>query len=96
MKIVYVGMSADLVHPGHLNVLNQAAKLGQVVVGVLTDSAIASYKRLPYMNYDQRAEVVSNLKSVNKVIPQDTLDYTKNLKRLKLVYLVEWLTFALM
>jgi len=88
MKIVYVGMSADLVHPGHLNVLNQAAKLGQVVVGVLTDSAIASYKRLPYMNYDQRAEVVSNLKSVNKVIPQDTLDYTKNLKRLKPDYVV--------
>jgi phosphoenolpyruvate phosphomutase / 2-hydroxyethylphosphonate cytidylyltransferase len=88
MKIVYVGMSADLVHPGHLNILNQAAKLGQVVVGVLTDSAIASYKRLPYMNYDSRAEVVSNLKSVNKVIPQDTLDYTKNLRALKPDYVV--------
>ena len=88
MKKVYVGMSADLIHPGHLNVLNTAAELGQVVVGVLTDSAIASYKRLPYMNFEQRAEIVSNLKSVYEVIPQDTLDYTNNLIALKPNYVV--------
>jgi phosphoenolpyruvate phosphomutase len=88
VKKVYVGMSADLIHPGHLNVLNAAAELGQVVVGVLTDSAIASYKRLPFMNYEQRSEIVSNLKSVYEVIPQDTLDYTKNLKALKPDYVV--------
>jgi phosphoenolpyruvate mutase len=58
------------------------------VVGVLTDSAIASYKRLPYMNYEQRAEIVSNLKPVYEVIPQETLDYTKNLKALKPDYVV--------
>ena len=45
MKTVYVGMSADIIHPGHLNIINEAKKLGRVVVGVLTDSAIASYKR---------------------------------------------------
>ncbi len=88
MKKVYVGMSADLIHPGHLNVLNAAAELGQVTVGVLTDAAIASYKRLPYMNYEQRAEIVSNLKSVYDVIPQNTLDYTENLKALKPDYVV--------
>ena len=54
-KNVYVGMSADLIHPGHLNILSEAAKLGNVTVGVLTDSAIASYKRLPYMTYEQRS-----------------------------------------
>ena len=88
MKKVYVGMSADLIHIGHLNILNKAAQYGQVVVGVLTDMAIASYKRLPYMNYDQRAEVVSNLKSVHEVIPQYTLDYTKNLRALRPDYVV--------
>ena len=62
MKKVYVGMSADLIHSGHLNILNKAAELGQVTVGVLTDSAIVSYKRLPYMDYEQRANIVSNLK----------------------------------
>lgn len=88
MKKVYVGMSADLIHPGHLNILKVASELGQVSVGVLTDSAIASYKRLPYMNYDQRAEIVSNLKTVFEVIPQAELDYTDNLKLLKPDYVV--------
>ena len=83
LKKVYVGMSADLIHPGHLNILKVASELGQVYVGVLTDSAIASYKRLPYMNFEQRAEIVSNLKVVHEVIPQSTLDYTQNLKTLK-------------
>jgi len=69
-KLVYVGMSADLIHPGHLNVLNQAAQHGNVMVGLLTDQAIASYKRLPYMNYEQRKLVIENIKSVASVVPQ--------------------------
>ncbi len=83
LKKVYVGMSADLIHSGHLNIIKTASELGQVFVGVLTDSAIASYKRLPYMNYDQRADIVNNLKGVHEVIPQSTLDYTENLKAIK-------------
>ena len=72
-KTVYVAMSADIIHPGHLNIINEAAKLGEVTVGVLTDAAIASYKRLPYMNYEQRAAVVAQLKGVARVIPQEQL-----------------------
>ena len=53
MKKVYVAMSADLVHPGHLNIINEARKLGEVTLGLLTDSAIASYKRLPFLSYEQ-------------------------------------------
>ena len=53
-SIVYVGMSADLIHPGHMNILEEAAKYGQVTVGLLTDKAIASYKRLPALTYEQR------------------------------------------
>lgn len=83
MKKVYVAMSADIIHPGHLNILNKASELGEVTVGVLTDKAIASYKRLPYMSFEQRAEVVRNLKQVKNVIPQETLDYTKNLIEIK-------------
>ena len=49
-KIVYVGMSADILHPGHINILKEANKLGDVVVGLLTDKAIASYKKIPYMS----------------------------------------------
>ena len=82
-KLVYVAMSADIIHPGHLNIIKEAAKLGDVTVGVLTDAAIASYKRLPYMNYEQRAAVVAALKGVARVIPQEQLDYIPNLLKLK-------------
>lgn len=79
-KSVYVGMSADLVHPGHINVIRQAAELGEVTVGLLTDRAIASYKRVPFMTWAQRAEVIGQLKGVVRVVPQDTLDYVPNLR----------------
>lgn len=80
---IYVGMSADLVHPGHMNILKVAAKLGDVTVGLLTDKAIASYKRLPYMTYEQRKAVIENIKGVVEVLPQETLDYRPNLELLK-------------
>jgi phosphoenolpyruvate phosphomutase len=83
MKSVYVGMSADLVHPGHLNILNEARKQGEVTVGLLTDEAIASYKRLPYMTFEQRKIIIENIKGVEKVVPQNTLDYEPNLRLLK-------------
>ena len=82
-KQVYVAMSADIIHPGHLNIIREASKLGDVTVGVLTDAAIASYKRLPYMNYEQRSAVVAALKGVARVIPQEQLDYIPNLLRLR-------------
>jgi phosphoenolpyruvate phosphomutase / 2-hydroxyethylphosphonate cytidylyltransferase len=77
---IYIGMSADLVHPGHMNILKVGASLGEVTVGLLTDKAIASYKRLPYMTYEQRKAVIENIKGVKEVIPQDTLDYRPNLE----------------
>lgn len=87
-KTVYVAMSADIIHPGHLNIIAEAAKLGDVTVGVLTDAAIASYKRLPYMNFEQRSAVVAALKGVSRVVPQETLDYIPNLKKYKPDYVV--------
>lgn len=95
MSTVYCGMSADLIHHGHLNIIHEAMKLGEVTVGVLTDEAIASYKRLPYLTYEQRAEIVSNIKGVSKVVPQTTLDYVPNLEKLKPDFVVhgdDWLT----
>ena len=88
IKKVYVGMSADIVHPGHLNVLKKAAEYGEVTVGLLTDSAIASYKRLPYMKYEQRREVIESIKWVKNVVEQDTLDYVPNLMKYKPDYVV--------
>mgnify|MGYP003394237872 CR=1 FL=1 len=87
-KKVYVGMSADMIHPGHLNIIKEGEKLGEVIVGLLTDEAIASYKRLPFLTYDQRKEIVENLKGVARVVPQLALDYTENLRSLKPDYVV--------
>ena len=82
-KIVYVGFSADLMHPGHINILKEANKYGQVIVGLLTDAAIASYKRLPFLDYSQREQVIANMKQVYKVVPQNTLDYRPNLEKIR-------------
>ena len=87
-KKVYVGMSADLVHPGHLNIIKKASELGEVTIGLLTDTAIASYKRLPYLEYEQRKTVIENINGVAEVIPQESLDYSENLMRLKPDYVV--------
>ena len=87
-KIVYIGMSADLIHQGHLNIIAEGRKLGKVIIGLLTDEAIASYKRLPLISFKERKLIVENLKGVFKVIPQPTLDYTLNLKKIKPDYVV--------
>ena len=87
-KKVYVAMSADIIHIGHLNIIKEAARHGNLTVGVLTDKAIASYKRLPFLPYEIRSKTVENIKGVQAVISQDTLDYTHNLLKLKPDYVV--------
>jgi len=94
-KKVYIGMSADLIHPGHLNVIRKGRELGEVIVGMLTDQAIATYKRVPYLNYEQRKIIVENITGVSKVVAQETLDYSTNLRLLKPDYVVhgdDWKT----
>ena len=87
-KIVYVGLSADILHEGHINILKIANSYGDVIVGLLTDEAIASYKNLPYLDFKKRKIVVENIKYVKKVIPQKSLDYVNNLNIIKPDYVV--------
>ena len=88
MKTVYIGISSEFMHPGILNIIKESRKMGSIIVGLFTDRAIASYKRLPYLNYEQRKAVIENIKGVDKVVKQDELDYTKNLRNLKPDYVV--------
>lgn len=95
MTKVYLAMSADIIHHGHINVINEASRLGEVTVGVLTDEVIAGYKRFPLLSFDDRKAIVENIKGVARVIPQGTLDYVPNLLRLKPDYVVhgdDWRT----
>ena len=87
-KIVYIAMSVDLIHQGHINIISEGRKLGKVIIGLLTDEAISSYKRLPLITFADRKTIIENLKGVDKVIPQTTLDYVSNLKKLKPDYVV--------
>ena len=80
---VYVGMSADIIHPGHMNILKISKSYGEVTVGLLTDEAISSYKKIPVMSYEERFEVLSGVKYVDNIIEQKTHDYTENLDKLK-------------
>lgn len=83
-KIIYLGVSVDFIHHGHLNLINEARKLGDtIVIGLLTDKAIASYKGLPHLTFEQRKIIAENIKGVTMVIPQETLDYTTNLRKIK-------------
>ena len=94
-KKVYVGLSADIMHKGHINILKTAKKYGDVIVGLLTDEAISSYKNIPYLNFEQRKIIIENIKYVKEVIPQNTLDYIDNLKKIKPDYVIhgdDWKT----
>ena len=87
-KIVYMAFSADILHEGHINIITKASKLGKIIVGLLTDEAISSFKNIPFLNYEQRLSIIKNIRKVSSVIPQKTLDYTYNLRKLKPDYVV--------
>lgn len=83
MKTVYIAISADILHHGHINLIKCASKYGKLIVGVLTDEAVATYKRFPVLEYRQRTFIIENIDGVDEVVPQNTLDYTENLKKYK-------------
>lgn len=87
-KIVYIGLAADILHEGHINILKTGNKLGKVIVGLLTDTAIAQYKKVPFLDYNQRKIVLENIKYVDEIIPQKTLDYVENLKKFRPSFVV--------
>ena len=87
-KLVYVPMAVDILHPGHINIIKVSSQYGRVMVGLFTDEAIASYKRVPYMPYEQRKIVIENIKGVDEVVPQLTRDYEENLRKYKPDYMV--------
>ena len=85
---VYIAMSADIIHKGHMNIIRNARKYGDVIIGLLTDRAIASYKRVPLMSFEERKEIISEISGISKVVSQNTLDYTHNLLKLKPNYVI--------
>ena len=87
-KKVYVAMIADVLHAGHINVLNEAKKYGDVIVGLMTQKACGELNDVPYLSYEQRKKVVENLSMVSEVIPQKSASYKESLLKLKPDYVV--------
>lgn len=83
MKTVYIAISADILHHGHINLIKKASEYGKLMVGVLTDEAVATYKRFPVIEFEERKFIIENISGVSEVVPQNTLDYTDNLKKYK-------------
>jgi len=88
MKKVYVSMIADLLHAGHINILNEASKQGEVTVGLLTSTAINELNDTAYLKYQQRLDVIKSLSMVSNVIPQEDASYQRNLLKIKPDYVV--------
>lgn len=81
--LVYTYVCADLLHVGHLRAMQQAKALGDyLIVGVITDEGMAAYKQRPVIPFEERIELVANLKCVDEVVRQEGVDPTENLKKL--------------
>ena len=83
MKTVYMSFSTDILHSGHISIIEKAAALGELTVGVLTDQVVASYKRFPVLSYEERVLMLKNIKGVSRVVEQRSLSYAENLRKYK-------------
>ena len=87
-KTVYIALTADSIHHGHMRLIEKGRQLGEITIGLISDKAVAEYKRLPFLNFLQRKKILINLKGVKKVVPQNEWDYSNNVKKIKPDYLV--------
>lgn len=86
---VFVPMSADILHHGHMNILIKANKLGNVIVGLMTDAGIKSYKgKYPIIKYKNRKKILENIKQIKKIVPLPGLKYIEYAKKYKFDYFV--------
>lgn len=95
MKTVYMSIGADIIHSGHIKMIEQAQKLGKVIVGVLSDEAVASYKRYPLLSYPERCNIIQHIVGVSEVVEQRYLSYAENLRKIRPDYVVhgdDWKT----
>lgn len=94
-KQVFLSMSTDVVHGGHINIIEKAAELGEVTVGVLSDAVVSSYKRYPLLSCEERMKIAASLRGVAHVVRQDSLSYRDIIPALKPDYVVhgdDWRT----
>lgn len=87
-KTVYMCFSADVIHNGHIAIIKKAKELGRLIIGVLSDEAIASYKRFPLIPFNDRVALFENIVGVAEVVEQKELSYVEILNSIKPDYVV--------
>ena len=87
-RTVYMCFSTEYIHSGHIAIIKKAERLGKLIIGVLSDEAVASFRRFPIMPFEERKSLMGNIAGVNKVVEQKTLSYADNLRELKPAYVV--------
>jgi len=87
-RTVYMCFSTEYIHSGHIAIINKARRLGRLIIGILSDEAVSSYKRFPLIPFDERTSLVGNISGVERVVEQKTLSYAENLRKLKPDYVV--------
>ena len=87
-RTVYMCCSTDYIHSGHIAIINKACRLGRLTIGVLSDEAVASYKRYPLLPFEERKSLFENIAGVERVVEQKALSYADNLRQLKPDYVV--------
>lgn len=88
MRTVYMCFSTDYIHSAHIAIINKAKRLGRLIIGVLSDEAVASYKRYPMIPFEERKSLIENISGVERVVEQRTLSYVDNIRMLKPDYVV--------
>jgi len=81
-RTVYMCFASDIIHGGHISIIRKAARLGKLTIGVLSDEAVTSYKRLPLVPASERRIMFENISGVHRVVEQKTLSYKENLEKL--------------
>ncbi len=87
-RTVYMCFSTEYIHSGHVAIINKAKRLGRLIIGILSDEAVASYKRFPLIPFEERKALIENIAGVERVVEQKTLSYADNLRALKPDYVV--------
>ena len=94
-KIIYLSLTGDNLHHGHIRIINEAKKYGKLIIGLLTDRAVSNHKRIPLLNYEQREIIIKNISNVHKVVEQNDWDDSINIKKLKPEFVIhgdDWKT----
>ncbi len=88
MKTVYTCFCTEIIHEGHLNIIREAQRYGQVIVGALSDRALIRYNRFPTISQEERVRLYRSLEGVNNVVIQDDMLYEDVLSLIRPDYVI--------